>query len=67
MYTKHSRSLRAGRSGDRILVGANFPHPPRPAMGATWPPVQLLPGLFPGVKAVSGGVNHPPPCITKIK
>jgi len=38
----------------------DFPHPSRPALRPTQPPVQLIPGLFAGVKRPGRGVDHPP-------
>jgi len=36
----------------------DFPHPSRPALGPIQRPIQLVPGLFPGVKRPGRGVNH---------
>jgi hypothetical protein len=39
--------------------GRDFPHPSRPALVPTQPPIQCVPGLFPGVK-VAGAWRWPP-------
>ena len=58
--------IRYGLDGPGIeaLVGRrDFPHPSRPALGPTQPPVQWGTGSFPGVKRPGRGVDHtPPPC-----
>jgi hypothetical protein len=64
---QYSDSLRAGRSGDRIPVGARFSvavqigpgsHPASYTMGA---------GSFSGVKRPGRGVDHPPPSSAEVK
>ena len=47
--------------------GRDFPQPSRPVLGPTQPPIQCVPGLFPGVKRPSRGVDHPPLCSAKAK
>ena len=40
--------------------GRDFPHPSRPSLGPTQPPIQWVPGLSRGVKRPGRGANHPP-------
>ena len=39
-------------SGIESRWGRDFPHLSTPALGSTQPPIQWVPGLFPGGKAV---------------
>ena len=47
--------------GIESRCGLDFPHPTRPALGPTQPPIQWVPGLFREVKRPGRGVDHPPP------
>ena len=63
-------SLRAGRSGGWVPVGATFSHPTRLALEPTPSPVQLVPDLlvsFPGVKRPGPGVDQPPQSSAEVK
>ena len=46
--------------GIEFLWGRDFPHPSKPALGPTEPPVQWVPGLSPGVKRPGRVADHPP-------
>jgi hypothetical protein len=47
-----------GSEGMDFPGGGEIPHPSRPALGSTQPPVQWLPRLFPGVKQLWCGTNQ---------
>jgi len=47
--------------------GRDFLHPSRLALGPTQLPIQLVPGLFRGVKRPGRGVDHPPPSSAEVK
>jgi len=45
----------------------DFPHPFRPAVKPTQPPIIWVSGLFPGVMRPGRGVDHPPHLATRLK
>ena len=47
--------------------GRDFTHPSRPDLRPTHPPVQWVPGLFPGVKRLGCGVDHSPPSSAEVE
>ena len=47
--------------------GRDFPHPSRPALKPTQPPVQWVPGLSQGVKRPGRSADHPPPSSAEVK
>ena len=65
--SRYSDSLRAGRSGDRILVGARFSAPVQTGHGVHPASYTMCIGSFTGVKRPRRGVNHPHPPSAEIK
>jgi len=59
--------LRAGWSGDRILVGARFSAPVQTGPGTHPASYTMGTGSFPGVKRPGRGVEHPLPFIAEVK
>ena len=45
--------------GIESFWGLGFPHPSRPALGPTQPPIQWVPGLSLELKRPGRGVDHP--------
>jgi hypothetical protein len=65
--SRYSDWLRDERSGDRIPMGRDFPHPSSPVLGSTQPPIQWVPGLSQGVKRPGRGLDHPTPSSAEVK
>ena len=55
------------RSGIESWWGRDFPHPSRPALGPTQPPIRWVPSLYRGVKWPRRGVDHPPHLAPRLK
>jgi hypothetical protein len=60
-------TLVAGRSGDRIPVGARFPAPIQTGPGAYPASCTMGTVSFPGVKRPGRGIDHPPPSSAEVK
>ena len=58
--SRYSDSLRAGRSGDRIPVGARFSALVQTDPGVHPASYTIGTGSFPGVKRPRRGADHPP-------
>jgi hypothetical protein len=67
-FTKqNNKSLRAGRSGDRIPVEAKFSTLVQTGPGAHPASYTMGTGSFPGVKWPGRGVDHPPASSAEVK
>jgi len=65
--SQYSDSLRAGRSGDRILEGERFSTTVQNGSGAHPASYTMGNGSFTGVKQPGHGVDHPPPSSAEVK
>jgi hypothetical protein len=65
--SRYSDSLRAGRFGYRIPVGARFSAAVQTGAGAYPASYTMGTGSFPGVKRPRLGVDHPPPSSAEVK
>jgi hypothetical protein len=59
-WARYGDWLRAGRSGDRILVGARFSAHVQTGPGVHPASCTMGTGVFPGVKRPGRGADHPP-------
>ena len=66
-FSRYSDSLRAGRSGDRIPVGARFSATVQTGPGAHSASYTMSTGSFPGVKRQGRGFDHPPHVAPRLK
>jgi hypothetical protein len=64
---RYNDSLRAGRSGDRIPVGARFSAPVQTGRGAHLASYTKGTRSFPGVKQPGRGVDHTPYLALRLK
>jgi len=67
IYLHHYQMLRAGRSGDRILVGAGFSAPVQTGPEAHPASYAMSTGSFLGVKRPGCGFDHPPHLAPRLK
>jgi len=67
MLHQYSNSLRAERSGDRILVGTSFSAPVQTGRGAHPTFYTMGTGSFPMVKRPGISVDHPHPIAPSLK
>ena len=65
--SRYSDLLRAGLSGDRILVGARFSAPVQTVSEAHPASCTMGTGSFPGVKRPGRGADHPPLSKAEVK
>ena len=65
--SRYNNSLRAGRSGDRIPVGARFSAPVQTSPGAHPSSYTMGNGSFLGVKLPGRSVDHPPPSSAEVE
>ena len=66
-FSRYSDSLRAGRPGDRIPVGARFSVPVQNGPGAHPPYYKMGAGSFPWTKRPGCGVDYPLPSSAEVK
>ena len=68
ILSQYSDLLRAGRSGDRIVVGggARFSAPVQTGVGAHPVSYAMGTGSFPGVKRPGRGIYHQPPSSAEV-
>ena len=68
-YSSVGIATRYGPDGPGIesREGRDFPDPSRPALRTTQLPIKWGPGLFPWVKRLGRGVDHPSHLVPKVK
>ena len=65
--SRYSDSLRAGRSGDRMPMGARFSAPVQTGPRAQPASYTMGTGPFAGQKRQGRGFDHPPPYSAEVK